>query len=59
MKNFVKNIKGEFRKISWPTKENLFKETRIALILAIVLTLLIFFFDSGFSWICNYLMSLF
>lgn len=59
MNNLMKNIKAEFRKISWPTKENLIKDTRDALIMGAILTLFIFFFDSGFSYIVNYILTLF
>ena len=40
-KSFVKGLKAEFRKISWPDKETLFKQSTAVVIISIILGLLI------------------
>lgn len=40
-KSFLKGLKAEFKKISWPDKETLFKQSTAVVIISIILGLLI------------------
>ncbi len=46
-KSFFKGIKSEWRKITWPSKETLFKESTAVIIISIVLGLLIALIDAA------------
>ena len=49
-KSFFKGIKSEWRKITWPSKETLFKESTAVVIISIVLGLLIALIDAAISF---------
>ena len=45
LSGFFKSLKAEFKKISWPTKDQLFKQTLAVVIISAVLCLFISLFD--------------
>ena len=45
--SFFKNLKSEFKKCTWPKKEELAKQTTLVLIVSVVLGLVI----AGFDWV--------
>ena len=43
--------KGEFQKITWPTKKELFKQTVTVIITCIIIAIIIFAMDFSLNWI--------
>jgi len=48
-KEFFKGLKAEFRRIVWPTKEDLARQTVAVVITSIILGLIIAFLDWAFQ----------
>ncbi len=44
-KGFVKGVKGELKKVVWPTKEQLIKSTTMVIALVVVFSVIILGFD--------------
>ncbi len=44
-KGFVKGVKGELKKVVWPTKEQLIKSTTMVVLLVVVFAAIILGFD--------------
>ncbi len=49
VKNYLKDVKTEMSKVSWPSKDELIESTVIVIILSIVLALFIFDYDFSIS----------
>jgi preprotein translocase subunit SecE len=47
--NYIKDVRQEMSKVSWPTREELFDSTWIVLILAGILALFMFIIDTAFT----------
>lgn len=58
MKSFCKEVKAEFKKISWIPKNKLMKELGNLSIITLILTLCIFLSDNIFSYIVSAILSL-
>ena len=48
-KEFVREVRGELKKVAWPTKAEVVTSTIVVLMAVILMTLLIFGMDLGFS----------
>ena len=48
-KVFVREVRGELKKVAWPTKAEVITSTIVVLMAVIVMTLLIFGLDLAFS----------
>jgi preprotein translocase subunit SecE len=48
-KEYLSEVKGELRKVAWPTKKEVVNSTIIVLIAVVVMTTLIFLFDYASS----------
>jgi preprotein translocase subunit SecE len=46
---FVREVRGELKKVAWPTKAEVVTSTIVVLMAVILMTLLIFGMDLGFS----------
>ena len=55
---FFRALKAEFRKIIWPTKENVAKETTAVVITSIILGLIIAMLDFVIQYGVNFLVGL-
>jgi preprotein translocase subunit SecE len=44
---FLKGIKSEFKKITWPTRDNLIKYTITVIVICFVVSLLVWLIDTG------------
>ena len=55
LKEFFKGIKTEFKKISWPDKTTLLKQSVVVITISIVLGLLITFMDTVIQYGVNLL----
>ncbi len=49
LKTFFRNIKGEYQKIVWPSRQSLVKQTITVTITSLGLGLVVFCFDSVYS----------
>ncbi|MBD5087575.1 MAG: preprotein translocase subunit SecE [Clostridiales bacterium] len=49
-KSFFKGVKSEFKKIIWPTKETLVKETVAVVVTSVILGLIIAIVDIGVKY---------
>ena len=56
--SWVTGLKAEFRKIIWPTKENVAKETTAVVITSIILGLIIAMLDFIIQYGVNFLVGL-
>ena len=52
-KSFFKGLKAEFKKIIWPDKESLIKQSVSVIIASIVLGLVIALLDLGIQYVIN------
>lgn len=57
-KEFAKGVKGQFRRIIWPTKETVWKQLAAVLIVSIIVGLLIVLIDLGSQELIDYLLNL-
>jgi preprotein translocase subunit SecE len=48
-KEFVREVRGELKKVAWPTKAEVVTSTIVVLMAVIIMTLLIFGLDLAFS----------
>jgi preprotein translocase subunit SecE len=48
-KEFVREVRGELKKVAWPTKAEVVTSTIVVLMAVIVMTLLIFGLDASFA----------
>jgi len=55
IKDFFKGVKTEFKKISWPDKTTLLKQSVVVITISIVLGLLITFMDTVIQYGVNLL----
>ncbi|OGI20622.1 MAG: preprotein translocase subunit SecE [Candidatus Melainabacteria bacterium RIFCSPHIGHO2_02_FULL_34_12] len=54
---FLKEVRGEFIKISWPSKEQTTREFFSVILLVAVITSIIFLLDKVFGFIANLFMG--
>ena len=47
--SFLQGVKAEFKKIIWPDKEKLVKETTAVVIITVILSIIIAAIDAGFK----------
>ena len=55
---FFKGVKSEFKKIAWPDKKSLFKQTFAVVVTTVVLGVLIAFLDFAIEYGVNILTTL-
>ncbi len=56
-KKFFNNFMTEFRKITWPTKQQVIRKTIVVLIVSIILGLIVFGFDTIYQIIMRIIMQ--
>ena len=54
---FVRDCKGEIKKIVWPTPKNVFKNVGVVLVTVIILALFIFLLDTVFMSLLGLVMD--
>ena len=54
---FFKETKSEMKKVSWPSKTQLFHNTAIILAFVIIMTVILFAFDELFGTIMNFIIK--
>lgn len=58
MKSFLREVRSEMRKVSWPTKNDLYKTTLAVVVSSILFGLYLFGVDFVFSKIINQVIAL-
>ena len=57
-KSFFQVVKQEWKKIIWPTREDLTKQTALVIVISVVMGSIITLFDSAALQLVNWLMSI-
>lgn len=57
-RNFFKGVKSEFKKITWPTKDDVLKQTLVVTVITVVVAALIAAIDLGVQYGINFLTGL-
>lgn len=57
--NFLRDVRTEMSKVSWPTRDELVNSSMIVAVVSIVFTIYIFSADYILSWVMRFLMQLF
>ncbi len=58
IQRFWRETIGELRKVTWPTREEAWKMTRLVLVVMVVMALLLGVLDFAFSRLVTFLVSL-
>ena len=58
IKKFAKDTVGELKKVSWTSKTELFKSTKLVVITVLAVCIAIALIDLGASWVVNSLAGL-
>jgi preprotein translocase subunit SecE len=61
IKNLIEYIKAsyaELKKVSWPSRKELFKGTGVVLLIILIFTVVVYFFDTIFSYLTNLIYNL-
>lgn len=56
--NWFTGLKAEFKKIIWPTKESLARQTTAVVIVSVIVGLIIAILDTGIQYSVNILVNL-
>lgn len=56
---FLKEVRAEFKKITWSSKEDVLKATGVVLFTVIIMTLLIWLMDTVFSTLLKAILNYF
>lgn len=56
--SWINGLKGEFKKIIWPTKESLTRQTAAVVAVSVILGLIIVVLDYGIQYGINFLVNL-
>ena len=59
IKDYFGEIKGETKKVEWPTKEKVAQSTLVVLVIVVVITFAVSFLDIGFGQIIDNLIRRF
>ena len=57
-KSFFQGVKQEWKKIIWPTREDLTKQTALVIVISVAMGSIITLFDSAALQLVNWLMSI-
>jgi preprotein translocase subunit SecE len=53
---YFKDARSELQRVSWPTREQVFEGSQAVLIFVVGLTLIVFAFDSAFTYLIGRLL---
>ncbi len=57
--NFLKDVKGEVKKVTWPSRLEVYNTTLVVIIAIIFFGFYLFFMDLIFSWVITQIKSIF
>ena len=55
---FFRSTKGEFKKIVWPSKKTIFRNTGVVILLCIMIGVIVLALDLLFSWVFSLVVGL-
>ena len=58
MKKYFKDTKSELKNVTWPSKEQLKKNTIVILVFIIIVGIFLFAFDMLFAWLSSLLTNI-
>lgn len=58
IKNFLKEVKAEMKKVSWPSRRDVAGTTLVAIVATLILSIYLYFADIIFSFLVKYIYSL-
>jgi len=56
--NFLKNTKAELKKVTWPSRNEVYSTTIVVIIATVFFGFYLFFMDVIFSWLISHFKSL-
>ncbi len=57
--NFLKDVRSEVRKVTWPSRREVYSTTLVVIFATIFFAFYLFFMDIIFSWVISNIKSLF
>jgi len=57
--NFLKDVRSEVRKVTWPSRREVYNTTLVVIFATIFFAFYLFFMDIIFSWVISNIKSLF
>ena len=57
--NFFRDVKAELKKVTWPSRQEVYSTTVVVIIASVFFGFYLFFMDVAFSWIMGQIRSLF
>ncbi len=57
--NFFKAVKAELKKVTWPSRQEVYSTTVVVIIASVFFGFYLFFMDVAFSWVMTQIRSLF
>ncbi|MDH7512407.1 MAG: preprotein translocase subunit SecE [Clostridiales bacterium] len=57
--NFLKDVRGEVKKVTWPSRLEVYNTTLVVIIAVIFFGFYLFFMDLIFSWVITQIKALF
>lgn len=57
--NFLKDVRAEARKVTWPSRQEIYSTTLVVIFAIIFFGFYLFFMDIIFSWVITQIKSLF
>ena len=57
--NFLKEVRSELRKVTWPSRVEVYSTTVVVIVATIFFGFYLFFMDIIFSWVITQIKSLF
>ncbi len=57
--NFLKDVRAEARKVTWPSRQEIYSTTLVVIFAIIFFGFYLFFMDLIFSWVITQIKSLF
>lgn len=55
--SYLGEVKAEFKKITWPSKDQVIKTTGVVLVTVVLFTAILWLYDSVFGWLLNVVLS--
>ena len=59
MRSFLKEVRGEMKKVTWPTRADLYKTTLAVIISSLFFGIYLFAADFVFAWLKNQIVAFF
>jgi len=57
--NYIRDVIGELKKVTWPNREELRGSTITVVVFSILSTIFVFFTDLSLGWVINFLNGMF